>query len=97
MPYPLSIGLILLAMLGITPSARADNPVNSPLGKAVVENDLARMKTLLVERHSQDELDFALIAAADKGRPEVARLLLASGAEGVMPNIANRISPMERG
>jgi ankyrin repeat protein len=39
------------------------------------------MKTSLVERHSQDELDFALIAAAGRGRSEAARLLLAAGAD----------------
>jgi hypothetical protein len=88
MPHPLSIGLILLAVLGLTPSARAGDPITWPLSKVVIENDLALMKTFLAERPSQDELDFALIAAASKGRLEAALLLIASGA-----NPKRRVAP----
>ena len=80
MLHTIRIGLMLLALLGIAALAQADDPVNWPLNQAVIANDLARIKTLLAERHSQDELDFALIAAAGKGRPEAALLLLTSGA-----------------
>jgi len=72
--------LVLLALLGVSASAQEGNSVNWPLSQAVIANDLARMKTLLTARPSQDELDFALIAAAGNGRPEAALLLLTSGA-----------------
>ena len=81
MPHPISIGLILLVVVGFTSLTQADDPVTWPLSKVVIENDLALMKTLLAERHSQDELDFALVAAASKGRLEAALLLIASGAD----------------
>lgn len=74
------IGLTLSVLLGSTTSAQGNDPVNWPLNQAVVTNDLARMKKLLAERPSQDELDFSLIAAAGKGRVDAALLLLASGA-----------------
>jgi ankyrin repeat protein len=90
MPHLLSIGLILLAVLGFTLSAWADDPATWPLSKIAIENDLALMKTSLAERHSQDELDFALIAAAGRGRAEVARLLLAAGADP-----KRRVAPYE--
>lgn len=71
---------LALALPCVVSVAWAADPVNWPLTQAVLANDSARIKTLLVERHSQDELDFALIAAAGKGAPEPARLLLAAGA-----------------
>lgn len=74
------IAFALLALLGVPATAQENDPVKWPLNQAVIANDLAHMKTLLAERRSQDELDFALIAAAGKGRPEAALLLLASEA-----------------
>ena len=74
------VALTLLMLPGIAASAQEGDPVNWLLKQAVIANDLARIKTLLSVRRSQDELDFALIAAVGRGRPEVARLLLASGA-----------------
>jgi hypothetical protein len=81
MPRPISIGLILLVVLGLTSLAQADDPVTWPLSKIAIEDDSALRKALLARRHSQDELDFALIAAASKGRSEATLLLLASGAD----------------
>jgi len=87
-PIIMSVGLMLWGLPYVAFVARADDPVNWPLTQAVITNDSARTKTLLAERHSQDELDFALIAAAGKGAPEPALLLLASGAN---PN--RRVGP----
>ena len=94
MPHPISIGLILLAVLGLTPSARADDPITWPLSKIAIEDDSALRKTLLAQRHSQDELDFALIAAASKGRSEATLLLLASGANPKRQVPPNGFSPV---
>lgn len=56
-------------------------PLDWPLNQAVIANDLKELKNLLsIDTRSQEELDYALIAAAGKGRPEVARMLIAAGA-----------------
>lgn len=78
--YMIPIGLMLLTLLGVPALAQEDGRGNSPLNQAAIQNDLARVKTLLAERHSQDELDFSLFAAASKGRSEAALLLIAAGA-----------------
>lgn len=88
MLHMIFIGLTLLVLLSGTASSQENNPVNWPLNQAVIANDLARMKTLLADRPSQDELDLSLIAAAGKGRLNAALLLLASGA-----NPKRQISP----
>ncbi len=77
---PIRVALTLLMLPGVAASAQEGDPVTWPLNQAVIANDLARMKTLLSVGRLQDELDFALIAAAGRGWPEAARLLLASGA-----------------
>lgn len=62
------VALTLLMLPGIAASAQEGDPVNWLLNQAVIANDLARIKTLLSVQRSQDELDFALIAAAGRGR-----------------------------
>ncbi|MGQ0696295.1 MAG: ankyrin repeat domain-containing protein [Nitrospiraceae bacterium] len=94
MPHPISIGLILLAVLGLTPSVRAGDPINWPLSKIAMEDASALRKTLLAQRYSQDELDFALMAAASKGRSEAALLLLTSGANPRRQVPPNGFSPV---
>ncbi len=94
MPHPIFIGLILLAVLGLTSSAKADDPVTWPLSKIAIEDDSTLRKTLLAQRHSQDELDFALFAAASKGRSEATLLLLASGANPRRQVAPNGFSPV---
>jgi len=94
MPHPISIGLILLAVLGFTSLAWADDPIKWPLSKIAIEDDSTLRKTLLAQRHSQDELDFGLMAAASKGRSEAALLLLASGANPRRHVPPNGFSPV---
>ena len=71
--------LMLLAVPAITATSQVD-PAHWPLSRAVVSNDLNSTKKLLAVGRSQDEIDYALIAAAGKGRSEAALLLLAVGA-----------------
>lgn len=66
MPHLFSFGLMLLAVLGLASSARANDPGSWPLSKIAVEDGAALRQALQAQRHSQDELDFALIAAAGK-------------------------------
>ncbi len=80
MPSSVASELILLAVLAAAPLAQADDLSRASLSEGVIKNDLALLKTLLAEQHSQDELDFSLIVAAGRGRSEAALLLLASGA-----------------
>jgi hypothetical protein len=94
MPYPISIRLILLVVFALTSSAWADDPLTWPLSKIAIEDDSALRKALLAQRHSQDELDYALIAAASKGRSEAALLLLAAGANPKRQVPPNGFSPV---
>jgi ankyrin repeat protein len=94
MPHPIPVGLILVAILGLTPSARADDPLNRPLSKIAMEDGATLRKAIRVQRYSQDDLDLALLAAASKGRAEAALVLLASGANPKRQMPPNGFSPV---
>lgn len=94
MHHLLSIALLLVAALGLTCAAHADDPFQRPLSKIAVENDSMLRQALRGQRYSQDDLDLALLAAASKGRPEAARLLLAAGANPKRQVPPNGFSPV---
>lgn len=72
--------LMLTSLLLITTPTQSADPVTWPLSQAVITNDEARLKAILATHPSQDELDFALIAGAAKGRSQSVLLLLIAGA-----------------
>lgn len=69
-----------LSELGTQVGGRESAAELPPLNNAVVEHDLTRLQKLLSVRRSQEELDWALTAAAGTGDTDAARLLLATGA-----------------
>ena len=70
--------LILLFLLFTAPPVSAGTL--APMNQAVVDNDIPKLKSLLLASPSKEEVDNALGAAAVKNNVEAAQLLLKAGA-----------------
>ncbi len=74
----LMVGVVLVLRV----PAHANLPIDWPLNQAVIADDSERLVSLLAStERTQEELDYALIAAAGKGRTNAARILTAAGAD----------------
>lgn len=75
----IAIGLFSLI---ISASALGDAPADWPLNQVVLTDDFDALRVMLASaKWTQEELNYALVAAAGKGRPNAARILLRSGAD----------------